>query len=48
MTSSKRADIVFVDTGSELTSSDIRSLRDEVEEKIKPHTDPPPEMIERM
>lgn len=48
MTSSKRADIKFVDTGSVLTSSDINSLRDEVEEKIQPHTDPPPEMIERM
>lgn len=48
MTSSQRAEIIFVDTGSKLTSSDIHSLRDEVAEKIKPHTDPPPEMIERM
>jgi hypothetical protein len=31
-----------------LSQDDINALRDEVEEKIKPHTDPPPELIERM
>jgi hypothetical protein len=31
-----------------LTHSDISSLSDEVEVKIQPNTDPPPEMIERM
>jgi hypothetical protein len=46
--SSKQADIVFVDTGRSLTQSDISSLSDEVEVKIQPNTDPPPEMIERM
>lgn len=48
MTSSKGTNIKFVDTGRELTLSDIQALHDEVEEKIQPHTDPPPEMIERM
>ncbi|UCD89423.1 MAG: hypothetical protein JSW04_13530 [Desulfobacterales bacterium] len=45
---SKAADIEFVDIGRSLSSHDIRSLRDEVEKKIRPHTDPPPEVIERM
>jgi hypothetical protein len=45
---SKEVDIVFVDTGRTLTESDIQVLADEVEEKIQPNTDPPPEMIERM
>lgn len=45
---SKTADIEFVDTGSSITQVDISTLRDEVKKKIKPHTDPPPELIERM
>jgi len=46
--SSKSANIEFVDTGRSLSQLDINALRDEVKEKIKPHTDPPPELIERM
>ena len=46
--SSKSTKIEFVDTGKYLTESDISILSDEVREKIKPHTDPPPELIERM
>ena len=46
--SSKEADIVFVDIGRSLTQSEISALADEVEEKIQPNTDPPPELIERM
>lgn len=46
--SSKSANIEFVDTGRSLSQSDISELSNEVEEKIKPHTDPPPELIERM
>ena len=45
---SKTANIEFVDTDRSLSSDDIRALSDEVEQKIKPHTDPPPELIERM
>jgi hypothetical protein len=45
---SKVADMEFVDTGRSLTQPDISALSDEVEAKIKPHTDPPPELIERM
>ena len=45
---SKAADIKFVDTERSLSQNDIRALSDEVEKKIKPHTDPPPELIERM
>jgi len=45
---SKDADIEFLDTDKSLSQDDIRVLRDEVKEKIKPHTDPPPELIERM
>jgi hypothetical protein len=45
---SQAANIEFVDTGRSLSQSDINELSNEVEEKIKPHTDPPPEMIERM
>ncbi|MBW1970929.1 MAG: hypothetical protein JRI82_15810, partial [Deltaproteobacteria bacterium] len=45
---SKAADIEFVDTGRSLSQADISELSDEVKEKIKPHTDPPPELIERM
>ncbi len=46
--SSKAATIEFVDTGKTLSQIDINALSDEVKEKIKPHTDPPPELIERM
>jgi hypothetical protein len=46
--SSKSANIEFVDTGRFLSQSDISALSNEVEKKIKPHTDPPPELIERM
>ena len=46
--SSKSAKIVLVDTGKTLTRMDISALSDEVAKKIKPHTDPPPELIERM
>ena len=46
--SSKAAKIEFVDTGRSITQVDISTLRDEVKKKIKPHTDPPPELIERM
>lgn len=45
---SKVADIEFVDTGKHLSPVDISALSDEVGNKIKPHTDPPPEVIERM
>jgi len=45
---SKKADIVFFDTERTLTQADIRTLSDEVEKKINPRTDPPPELIERM
>lgn len=45
---SKAARIEFVDTDRSLSQSDISELSNEVEEKIKPHTDPPPELIERM
>ncbi len=46
--SSKGADIEFVDTGKFFSQVDIHALSDEIKEKIKPHTDPPPELIERM
>ena len=46
--SNKEVDIVLVDTGRLLTQFDIQALADEVEEKIQPNTDPPPETIERM
>ena len=45
---SQAANIEFVDTGSSLSQDDLSAVSDEVEDKIKPHTDPPPEMIERM
>lgn len=45
---SQASNIEFVDTGKSLSQDDINALRDEVEEKIKPHTAPPPELIERM
>jgi len=46
--SSKAATIEFVDTGKTLSQIDISELSDEVKKKIRPHTDPPPELIERM
>ncbi len=46
--SSKAAEIEFVDTGRSITRVDIGTLKDEVKKKIKPHTDPPPELIERL
>ncbi len=46
--SSKKAEIEFVDTGRSITQVDISTLRDEVQKKINPHNDPPPELIERM
>jgi hypothetical protein len=45
---SKAADIEFVDTGRLLTSIDAHALRNEVEEKIQPNTNPPVERVERM
>jgi hypothetical protein len=45
---SKAAEIEFVDTDRSLTPSDISALKDEVEEKIQPNLNPPPELIERM
>jgi hypothetical protein len=45
---SKAADIEFVETGRLLTSSDASALRDEVEEKIQPTSNPPVEIMERM
>jgi len=45
---SQAANIEFVDTGRSLSQSDISELSNKVEEKIKPRTDPPPELIERM
>ena len=44
----KAANIEVVDTGRSLSQDDISALSNEVKDKIKPHTDPPPEMIERM
>ena len=45
---SKNVQIEFVDTKRNLSPADILALSDEVKQKIKPHTDPPPELIERM
>jgi len=45
---SQAAKIEFVDTGRSLSQIDIIALSNEVKQKIKPHTDPPPELIERM
>jgi hypothetical protein len=45
---SNAAKIEFVETGKSLTQHDIDALSNDVKEKIKPHTDPPPELIERM
>jgi hypothetical protein len=46
--SDKEAEIVLVDTGRVLTRHEINALRDEVEEKIRPNTNPPVETMERM
>ena len=46
--SHRAADIERVDTGRGLSETDIKALSDEVKQKINPHTDPPPELIERM
>jgi len=46
--SKRRSDIVFINTGRSLTETDIALLSDEVEEKIQPNINPPPELIERM
>jgi len=46
--SRKAVEIVVVNTGKTLTQIDINALSDEVEEKIQPNLNPPPEMIERM
>ncbi len=43
-----KSDIILVDTDRSLTRFDIQVLADEIGKKIRPHTDPPPEMIERM
>jgi hypothetical protein len=45
---SKAANIDIVDTEKSLSRLDIDALKDEVKLNIKPHTDPPPELIERM
>jgi len=45
---SQAGKIEFVDTGKSLSQVDIIALSDDVKQKIKPHTDPPPELIERM
>jgi hypothetical protein len=44
----KEADILLVDSGRILTPLDISALRDEVEAKIQPNTNPPVETMERM
>ena len=46
--SAKAADILLVDSGRVLTRLDISELRDEVEGKIQPNTNPPVETMERM
>jgi hypothetical protein len=46
--SSKETEITVLDTDRSLVQLDINGLSDEVEEKIRPNTNPPPEMIERM
>jgi hypothetical protein len=45
---SKAANIEFVDTDRSFSRNDISALSEDIKEKIKPHTDPPPELIERM
>ncbi|MGD8371046.1 MAG: hypothetical protein PVG64_08655 [Syntrophobacterales bacterium] len=46
--SKRSSDIVFIDTGRSLTEADIALLSKEIEEKIQPNINPPPELIERM
>jgi hypothetical protein len=46
--SNRETEIILVDTGKVLTWLDISALRDEVKEKIRPNTNPPVEMMERM
>jgi hypothetical protein len=46
--SNKEAEMMLVDTGRVLTRLDVSALRDEVEEKIQPNTNPPLEKMERM
>jgi hypothetical protein len=46
--SKKSSGIVFIDTGKPFTEADTLLLSKEVEEKIQPNTNPPPELIERM
>jgi hypothetical protein len=46
--SDRETEIVLVNTGKVLTRHEIRVLEDEVEEKIRPNTNPPVEMMERM
>ena len=48
MVSKRGAGIVFIDSGKSFTEADIQLLSKEVEEKIQPNTNPPPELIERM
>ncbi len=45
---SKAADIEFVDTDRSFSRNDISALSEDIKEKIKPHTDPSPEVVERM
>jgi hypothetical protein len=40
--------MVLVETGRLLTAGDLDTLRREVETNLKPITNPPPELIERM
>jgi hypothetical protein len=44
----RSSSIVFIDTGKSFTEDDLALLSKEVEEKIQPNTNPPPELIERM
>lgn len=46
--SEKAADILLVDTGRVVTGQDVSGLKTEVKEKIRPNTNPPVEMLERM
>jgi hypothetical protein len=46
--SNREAEIILVEPGRVLSRLDISALRDEVEEKIQPNTNPPVEMMERM
>ena len=46
--SMKCAELMLIDNGKPFTEADILVLSKEVEEKIQPNTNPPPELIERM